>query len=455
MASVTWDKQEQIFTGDELKHISPSEQILIAQNASKKQYFMTATKCDDPTTAHQFLSEASYDADVAVINYVHSLTDSGTKPLPIDTTVPDMFRLTTADQMKMFDDMEDQKQSAAVTSPFVPHMPDTEAKALQINHQIDHRDSCGLYRKAKIVEKWGTNVKVQYHDNSTCWSDYVQQIHRFAAYESITKRTLRRFTDLRVGDYLDVNPVHAHKGWKFGEIVSFDTHHSAQTKVKYNCGNKEYEYWVHMDNEEEVALATSKTFAAVNTPQGNDDEQKEIDHDMKRNPLCIDLNEWNTRDIVQWISDLDGGKYSKYVNILLNTLDEQEISGADLKLMTERDLLDLGVMHFGDRKSLYKHLVILRKSMKERFKSNESLQRNVSVDHDEPDEFCCPISYEIMKDPVILSVSGQTYERKAIEGYIKSEHQDPITLQKAELKHIVPNRILKIVIQNWQRKWCM
>eukprot|EP01084_Bolivina_argentea_P266077 451198_1 len=117
--------------------------------------------------------------------------------------------------------------------------------------------------------------------------------------------------------------------------------------------------------------------------------------------------------------------------------------------------MNLGIINFKDRKSLYKDMKILIKSNKERFKSNRYISQNVNkitlIDDDEPEEFCCPIIFEIMKDPVIVSVSGQTYERKAIENYIKKEHQDPITLQKAELKHIIPNRILKIIIQKWRK----
>ena len=35
-----------------------------------------------------------------------------------------------------------------------------------------------------------------------------------------------------------------------------------------------------------------------------------------------------------------------------------------------------------------------------------------------PDRLCCPISGDIMEDPVILS-SGQSYERESIERYLK------------------------------------
>merc|ERR1712154_165902 len=119
----------------------------------------------------------------------------------------------------------------------------------------------------------------------------------------------------------------------------------------------------------------------------------------------------------------------------------------DLTAVRERDLKDLGIAQFGDRRAMYKQIRKLIDSKKKFGDSGHGgLWRMVSIGDDEPDEFCCPISYEIFVDPVIVTVSGQTYERKAIEEYIRKEHQDPITLQKAEMKHIVPNRIMKIIV---------
>merc|ERR1739841_52695 len=106
----------------------------------------------------------------------------------------------------------------------------------------------------------------------------------------------------------------------------------------------------------------------------------------------------------------------------------------DLKAVRERDLKDLGIAHFGDRRAMYKQIQKLIESKTNIFGTGKygasgqrGIWRMISIGDDEPDEFCCPISYEIFVDPVIVTVSGQTYERKAIEDYIRTEHQDPIT----------------------------
>ena len=55
-----------------------------------------------------------------------------------------------------------------------------------------------------------------------------------------------------------------------------------------------------------------------------------------------------------------------------------------------------------------------------------------------PDELCCPITCELMVDPVIAS-NGQTYERKAIDAWLKDKDTDPMTGDKLADKTVRPN----------------
>nr|A2ZLU6.2 RecName: Full=Protein spotted leaf 11; AltName: Full=Cell death-related protein SPL11; AltName: Full=RING-type E3 ubiquitin transferase SPL11 [Oryza sativa Indica Group]Q0IMG9.2 RecName: Full=E3 ubiquitin-protein ligase SPL11; AltName: Full=Cell death-related protein SPL11; AltName: Full=Protein spotted leaf 11; AltName: Full=RING-type E3 ubiquitin transferase SPL11 [Oryza sativa Japonica Group]AAT94160.1 cell death-related protein SPL11 [Oryza sativa Japonica Group]AAT94161.1 cell death-rela len=66
-----------------------------------------------------------------------------------------------------------------------------------------------------------------------------------------------------------------------------------------------------------------------------------------------------------------------------------------------------------------------------------------------PDEFRCPISLELMKDPVIVS-TGQTYERACIEKWIASGHHTcPTTQQKMSTSALTPNYVLRSLISQW------
>ncbi|KMZ65119.1 U-box domain-containing protein [Zostera marina] len=71
---------------------------------------------------------------------------------------------------------------------------------------------------------------------------------------------------------------------------------------------------------------------------------------------------------------------------------------------------------------------------------------------DVPSYFTCPISLQIMRDPVILS-SGITYERDAIERWLFSNNNRtcPLTKQPIGIEDIepTPNHMLRRHIQSW------
>ncbi|KAL8159857.1 hypothetical protein V2J09_001394 [Rumex salicifolius] len=66
-----------------------------------------------------------------------------------------------------------------------------------------------------------------------------------------------------------------------------------------------------------------------------------------------------------------------------------------------------------------------------------------------PDDFRCPISLELMRDPVIVS-TGQTYERACIQKWLDAGHKAcPKTQQTLSNTDLVPNYVLKSLITLW------
>ncbi|KAJ8479803.1 hypothetical protein OPV22_023530 [Ensete ventricosum] len=66
-----------------------------------------------------------------------------------------------------------------------------------------------------------------------------------------------------------------------------------------------------------------------------------------------------------------------------------------------------------------------------------------------PDDFRCPISLELMADPVIVS-TGQTYERGYIEKWLEAGHNTcPKTQQKLSSTSLTPNYVLRSLIMQW------
>lgn len=69
-----------------------------------------------------------------------------------------------------------------------------------------------------------------------------------------------------------------------------------------------------------------------------------------------------------------------------------------------------------------------------------------------PEDFRCPISLEIMSDPVILS-SGHTFDRSSIQRWLDSGHRTcPITkLPLADHPSLIPNHALRSLISSYTR----
>ncbi|KAI3779064.1 hypothetical protein L2E82_08525 [Cichorium intybus] len=66
-----------------------------------------------------------------------------------------------------------------------------------------------------------------------------------------------------------------------------------------------------------------------------------------------------------------------------------------------------------------------------------------------PDDFLCPISLELMRDPVIVS-TGQTYERSYIQRWIDCGNTTcPKTQQKLQNITLTPNYVLRSLITNY------
>ena len=65
-----------------------------------------------------------------------------------------------------------------------------------------------------------------------------------------------------------------------------------------------------------------------------------------------------------------------------------------------------------------------------------------------PDDYICPITSEIMTDPV-STVDGFTYERTAITEWLRTKDTSPSTGATLEVKILIPNYSLRSVIRSF------
>ncbi|KAK3007172.1 hypothetical protein RJ639_016564 [Escallonia herrerae] len=81
-----------------------------------------------------------------------------------------------------------------------------------------------------------------------------------------------------------------------------------------------------------------------------------------------------------------------------------------------------------------------------------SRRRRSAADVNFPADFRCPISLDLMKDPVVVS-TGQTYDRASISLWIESGHNTcPKTGQTLAHTDFIPNHALKNLIAMWCRQ---
>ena len=65
-----------------------------------------------------------------------------------------------------------------------------------------------------------------------------------------------------------------------------------------------------------------------------------------------------------------------------------------------------------------------------------------------PDDYVCPITAEIMTDPVSTS-DGFTYEHAAISEWLLTKDTSPSTGAKLESKTVIPNISLRSIIRSF------
>ncbi|XP_068331030.1 U-box domain-containing protein 14-like [Pyrus communis] len=130
----------------------------------------------------------------------------------------------------------------------------------------------------------------------------------------------------------------------------------------------------------------------------------------------------------------------------INDLKKESLAFHEWVIASDGDLGD----HFEKMQSLLKKLKDL--VLMENPEVDNSEHDKSTVKHRSPvipDDFRCPISLELMKDPVIVS-TGQTYERSCIQKWLNAGHKTcPKTQQTLLHTAITPNYVLKSLIALW------
>ncbi|XP_008402654.1 WD repeat, SAM and U-box domain-containing protein 1 [Poecilia reticulata] len=139
--------------------------------------------------------------------------------------------------------------------------------------------------------------------------------------------------------------------------------------------------------------------------------------------------DWSEGDVSEWLVEegLQG---------LVDKFKANNIDGTELLSLTKETLAsELGIESVGLRGKLLRKVEELK---------SDSMSSGV------PDEFLCPITRELMREPVIAA-DGYSYEREAIENWIHTKNRSsPMTNLPLLTTLLTPNHTLKMAISRWK-----
>ncbi|KAL8520287.1 hypothetical protein ACS0TY_011001 [Phlomoides rotata] len=167
-----------------------------------------------------------------------------------------------------------------------------------------------------------------------------------------------------------------------------------------------------------------------------------------RNKGIIDLR---TRDIMSSIGLRSPQEYEEEISKLQAEAEKQAGTGGLIVVANINNLIFLISLSkatiFSPDENLKFHEDLKKRKMPMNNRHDQSFSYSIVVAI--PDELRCPISLDLMHDPVIVA-SGHTYDRNSIAQWINSGHHTcPKTGQKLIHMALIPNYALKSLIHQW------
>lgn len=140
------------------------------------------------------------------------------------------------------------------------------------------------------------------------------------------------------------------------------------------------------------------------------------------------LSDWSEEDVQTWL-------HEEGLDELIGIFKNNNIDGPELSRMNKETAVEMGIESVGLRGRLLRKVESLKASQSE---------------SEAPDEFLCPISREVMSDPVIAA-DGYSYERESIQSWIRGKTKtSPMTNLPLLTTLLTPNRSLKMAIARWK-----
>ncbi|XP_068173893.1 WD repeat, SAM and U-box domain-containing protein 1 isoform X2 [Antennarius striatus] len=163
------------------------------------------------------------------------------------------------------------------------------------------------------------------------------------------------------------------------------------------------------------------------SPDGSTPTSREGRTPAARSKLLV--GDWSEEDVSSWLVE-------EGLQQLVGKFTANNIDGTELLSLTKETLVsELHIESVGLRNKLLRKVEELKSDL---------------VCSGIPDEFLCPITRELTREPVLAS-DGYSYEREAIESWISTKNRSsPMTNLPLLTTLLTPNYTLKMAIGRWK-----
>lgn len=163
---------------------------------------------------------------------------------------------------------------------------------------------------------------------------------------------------------------------------------------------------------------------------------------------------WTSYQIVKCLNRIENGKFLdlKYKN-LKEMIRTQNISIFRVSMINNLVLRMCGIENPEDIQCLLSHFETLVDSQSAALNSKRCSRKMENYyTRNVPVEYLCPLSLELMTDPVLVTTTGLSYERQHIEHYLHRFKVDPMDNKKTNSSDLAKNKTLKVLIQKWMKQ---
>ena len=198
----------------------------------------------------------------------------------------------------------------------------------------------------------------------------------------------------------------------------------------YHTGHSIHQFEAHSRYVTCCAFSPSGDYLA----SGSNDRLVKVWRVASPEKIPKEQSEYQLTPIEQWTNEMVD-EWAKRYRVKLAV----QLTGTDLLSKSDHQISEL----FQYNEDLLREFTVLR---------HQNFLRQVETSRSNPssipNEYLCPITHEMMRDPVCVS-DGYTYERKAIEEWLAKKQTSPMINCAIAGTQLYSNKVLKMLIEQY------